>query len=380
MQVLAIAWLWFVVAWGYEPRGQSVDTTTTTTPRMEYYKPLLAKLPSLESKCVAITGTTSGLGYWAAVATAKKAASCLIMLNRNSSRIEKAIREVTEAAAPNVKIMSVICDLSSLASVRSAATQVNQLVSQFGGLDVLALNAGVMDMPDTRTVDDLDLTMATNHEGHFLLTKLVLPSLQTASKTRGEARVVTQSSLARGHSKLMLGGKGPEAKYYLKSAPGSLGGDSGKSERYHQSKMANILFAMALSTKLNKSTEYSSIKALAAAPGYSETNLNVPKVIRKEWLERWIALSAPDGSCSLLTAMFDPAAKSGDFYEPKEIFIGPVAKIIDAGTVLRPGLERTLAGIRDSDAVNPDFQAIMWSSTETGIGEKFAILDTNILV
>jgi len=349
------------------------DTTATTTPRMEYYTPLLESLPSLKSKCVAITGTTSGLGYWAAIGAAKKGSSCVIMLNRNSSRVAKAVEDVKKQAAPGVNVLSVICDLSSLTSVRNAAVEVNQLAVKFGGLDVLALNAGIMNMPDVRTVDGLDLTMQVNHEGHFLLTKLVLPSLQMAAKSRKEARVVSHSSLVRGHGSFLEGGKDPEDQYYVKSPAGSLGGDSGKAERYHQSKLANILFAMALHSKLAQSAEFSNIKALAAAPGFSETSLNIPAYLRHEWLERLIALSAPDGSCPLLTAMFEPSAKSGDFYEPKFLSNGPPLKIIDAGTVLPPEFPRNFVGIRDSDAVNPKLQSIMWNATEAGIKEKFVI-------
>jgi len=292
------------------------------------------------------------------------------MLNRNSSRVAKVLADVKKQAAPGVSVMSVICDLSSLASVRDAAADVNKLVVKFGGLDVLALNAGIVNVPDVRTVDSLDMTMQVNHEGHFLLTKLVLPSLQMAAKSRKESRVVAHSSLARGHATVFDGGKDPEDQYYVRSPAGSLGGDSGRDERYHQSKLANILFAMALHSKLTRSAEFSDVKALAAAPGFSATDLNLPKLLRPLKL---IALSAPDGSCSLLTAMFDPSAKSGDFYEPKELAGGPPAKIIDAGAVLPPMFPRSFVGIRDSDAVNPKLQSIMWNATETGIQEKFII-------
>eukprot|EP00928_Gymnodinium_smaydae_P052900 TRINITY_DN37028_c0_g1_i1.p1 TRINITY_DN37028_c0_g1~~TRINITY_DN37028_c0_g1_i1.p1 ORF type:complete len:380 (+),score=88.68 TRINITY_DN37028_c0_g1_i1:64-1203(+) len=360
----------FQLAFADEAQRGFLETTATTTPRAVYFDQLVDKLPSQSNKCVAITGSTSGLGYWAAIATATKGASCLLMLNRNSSRVAKAVDDVRKVAKPNVKVISVICDLASLASVRAAAAEVAELTQPFGGLDVLALNAGVMDVPDTRTVDGLDLTMQTNHEGHFLLTKLLLPSLQMASMSRGEARIVTQSSMARAPL------NDPAPKYYVKSAAGSLGGDSGGMTRYHQSKLANVLFPMALSSKFATSRAYGRIKALVAAPGASETNINVPGIFKSplfRWLLGWLVLSAPDGSCSLLVAMFDPAAKSGDFYEPKNLLNGPPTQIIDAGRVLPPPFPRTYFGIRDSDAFNSTLQQIMWSSTEVGIGEKFDV-------
>jgi len=137
---------------------------------------------------------------------------------------------------------------------------------------------------------------------------------------------------------------------------------------------------MALHSKLATSATYSNIKSLAAAPGFSETSLNIPRWLQTPLIENLVAMSAPDGSCSLLTAMFDPSAKSGDFYEPKLLTKGPPTKIIDAGKVLFPKFPRWLAGIHDSDAVNPKFQALMWNATEVGIKEHFVIDSLGVIV
>ena len=50
---------------------------------------------------------------------------------------------------------------------------------------------------DAATVDGYDSQMQTNHLSHFLLTKELLPLLEKAAALRGEARVVTLTSLAR---------------------------------------------------------------------------------------------------------------------------------------------------------------------------------------
>merc|ERR1719378_1976673 len=99
-----------------------------------------------------------------------------------------------------------------------------------------------------------------------------MPSLRAAAKVRGEARIATQSSMARGRNPLFLGGGLPDPKYYIKSSAGSLGGNSSASaqERYHQSKLANLAFAMALHAKFNRAEEYANFKAVSAAPGFSE--------------------------------------------------------------------------------------------------------------
>ena len=100
-----------------------------------------------------------------------------------------------------------------------------------------------MALPDVATVDGYDVQMQTNHLSHFLLASIVLPALQTAAEVSGSARIVGHSSAARKSP-----GTPCDAKYYGKNG-GDLGGDSAtvpKWERYHQSKLANVLFTGAL--------------------------------------------------------------------------------------------------------------------------------------
>ena len=78
-----------------------------------------------------------------------------------------------------------------------------------------------MGFPDMRTADGFDVQMQTNHLSHFLLTKLLMPSLELAAATHGDARVVQHSSAARYLTPLGL-----RTEFFLRSAPGSLGGDS----------------------------------------------------------------------------------------------------------------------------------------------------------
>eukprot|EP00930_Biecheleria_cincta_P058555 TRINITY_DN4436_c0_g1_i1.p1 TRINITY_DN4436_c0_g1~~TRINITY_DN4436_c0_g1_i1.p1 ORF type:complete len:395 (+),score=61.95 TRINITY_DN4436_c0_g1_i1:47-1186(+) len=349
--------------------GNTSGTTTTTV--IKYYNDLLSKLPSQHGKCIAITGTTSGLGYWAAVASARKGASCVIMLNRKSSRADAAEVNVKKEAVAGVDVVTVISDLQNLSSVREAAANVNRIASKYGGLDVLATNAGIMDMPDQRTADGFDLQMQTNHLAHFLLTKLVMPSLQKAAATRGEARIVTHSSAARG-------GGPANASYFSRSKPGTLGGDSDMQgmARYHQTKLANIVFSMRLHSKLVKAG-ISNLKSLSAAPGISATELHVPGSYpdaAKRILQKYVVLSAPDGSCSLVTAMLDPSAKSGDFYEPKYIANGPPSKVIDQSVPsFWSEIPRKVFGIKDTESCMESTGDAVWSYTENGLGEKFPI-------
>ena len=67
------------------------------------------------------------------------------------------------------------CDLSSLASVRVAASAVAPRYPK--GIQCLINNAGVVGFAPSLTVDGYEMTFGTNVVGHFLLTELLLPSL-----------------------------------------------------------------------------------------------------------------------------------------------------------------------------------------------------------
>ena len=63
-----------------------------TKPNLDtkYFDDLFNSLPSMENKTVAITGTTSGLGFYAAESVAKLGAKVLL-LNRPSTRAESSL-------------------------------------------------------------------------------------------------------------------------------------------------------------------------------------------------------------------------------------------------------------------------------------------------
>ena len=169
------------------------------------------------------------------------------------SRLDEAESSILQAA-PRASLEKVVLDLADLSSVRRAAAR----IAAVGAIDVLINNAGVMGTSHQLTVDGLELQMATNHFGPFLLTGLLLPQLVASN----DGRVVTVSSLMHKATR---------------TAPlDDPRGDPGRYRRwptYGRSKLANLLFTYELDRRARHAEL--PLKAMAAHPGFSGTRLVV---------------------------------------------------------------------------------------------------------
>ncbi|MFN6352253.1 MAG: protochlorophyllide reductase [Cyanobacteriota bacterium] len=126
---------------------------------------------------VLITGASSGVGLFASKALADRGWH-VVMACRDPL---KARRAQAALAIPDSSITHLQVDLGNLQSVR-------HLVADFHAtglpLDALVINAAVY-MPrlkqPMRSPQGYELSMATNHLGHFLLIQLLLPDLERSS-------------------------------------------------------------------------------------------------------------------------------------------------------------------------------------------------------
>jgi len=202
-----------------------------------------------------ITTGNVGLGKECILQLSKRNPKTIYLAARTESKARTAIAELKNAV-PTANIEYLHCDLTDLKSVEATA---KEFTSKEDRLDILLLNAGIMMVPAAVTKDGYEIQFGTNHVGHALLTKLLLPTLlKTAQEPGADVRVVSVSSF--GHffapSKGILFDqvKTPMASYMTHT-------------RYGQSKLANILFATELARR------YPSITAVAIHPGVVDTNL-----------------------------------------------------------------------------------------------------------
>jgi NAD(P)-dependent dehydrogenase (short-subunit alcohol dehydrogenase family) len=195
-------------------------------------------LPSLENRTFVVTGANSGIGLVAARALAGAGARVVLAV-RDTAKGDRAAASIDGRA--EVRRL----DLADLASVRAFAD------AWEGDLDVLVNNAGVMAVPERRTKDGFEMQIGTNHLGHFALTNLLLPRITD--------RVVTVSSGAHRIGSIRLDDLNWERDGYQRW------------RAYGQAKLANLLFTSELQRRLDATG--STVRALAAHPGYAATNL-----------------------------------------------------------------------------------------------------------
>ena len=209
-----------------------------------------ADLPDQTGRTALVTGTTvGGLGHHTALELARRGAR-VILAGRSADRTA-ATTAAIRGEVPDAALEPLALDLADLSSVRRAAAAASEL----GPVDVLVNNAGVMATPHQRTADGLELQMATNHFGPFLLTGLLLP--QVAASEHG--RVVTvSSSLHRAARRAPLDDPRRPRGYRRWSV-------------YAQSKLANLLFTFELERRLRAAGL--PVAALAAHPGFASTHL-----------------------------------------------------------------------------------------------------------
>lgn len=147
----------------------------------------LAPLPDTS---VLLTGATSGLGFETSVQLARLGAS-VTFVARDRDRALKARASIVELSGRD-DVSFVLADMSDLDSVRRAA---ESYLQQHDSLDVLIHNAGALSRHYETAPSGVEVTVAAQVLGPFLLTGLLLPALRSPRPGRlGPARVLTVSS------------------------------------------------------------------------------------------------------------------------------------------------------------------------------------------
>ncbi|PYI09968.1 NAD(P)-binding protein [Aspergillus sclerotiicarbonarius CBS 121057] len=262
-------------------------------------------IPDLTGKTILITGGNIGLGKACVLEFARHHPDQIWLAARNLSKAQAAADEIKQQV-PDAPIRLLELDLTSFDSINRAA-QVFAASSQ--RLDILMLNAGIMASPPGLTQDGYEIQFGTNHMGHALLTKLLMPILEQTAHGGADVRIISLSS--DGHSLAPPGGFQFDT---LKTSGDSLSALA----RYGQSKLANILWIRQLAV------EYPAFTVASIHPGVVSTNLlsgatDAPCVARVS-LQAANAMgllsTVEKGIRNQMWASVSPEVNSGEYYAP----------------------------------------------------------------
>ena len=259
-------------------------------------------IPSQEGRLALVTGANSGLGLATIQALAARQAT-VILACRSSRKAEAAQQQLQDQGLSRLELLEL--DLADLSSVQRAAESVRD---RYGHLDLLINNAGVMAPPRRTTVQGHELQFGVNHLGHQALTQALLPLMEN----RPDARVVTVTSGAQYFGRIHWDDPNWEQRYERYGA-------------YGQSKLANVMFALELDSRLRQRN--STIRSLAAHPGLARTQLQ-PTAIASGGngaealvyrLMDPLFQSAAMGALPQLHAATAPSAQGGEHYGPNQL-------------------------------------------------------------
>jgi NAD(P)-dependent dehydrogenase (short-subunit alcohol dehydrogenase family) len=270
-------------------------------------------LPESVRGDLTITLGTAGLGEESVRAFAAHNPLHIYFTGRNIDAADKLISDV-KAEYPAASLSFIKMDLSSLRAVKESIAE----GFKHDRLDILMNNAGIIAKPAVLSTDGYEIQFATNHLGHAMLTKQLLPVLlKTAEEPNSDVRIISNTSAGYELHRAIKGGIS-----FAELEAGSTMSRTvlGPWIRYGQSKLANILFAKELARQNSELTSVVIHPGLVKTPmntkmtGWSKTFVNVTSRLSGEkWLaphqsvlnQLWCAAGAEKG-----------ALKNGGYYTP----------------------------------------------------------------
>lgn len=255
----------------------------------------------LAGKTALITGSNSGIGFEAARVLALRGAQVLCAA-RTLDKAEAA------CASIGMNTMPVAFDLADFDSIVTASASLRALGMP---LDMLICNAGIMELPELQLVNGVERQFAVNHLGHFILVNQLLE--QVLASSQGRIVVVSSGQATR---------NAPPEGIQFDNLDGARGYDP--AQAYGQSKLANVLFTLQLSTQIADSTS----TANALRPGVIPTNLgrHMPawKPLVLKTIGKLFTKTIPQGAATTCYVATAPALAetSGYFFEDCNPIIG----------------------------------------------------------
>lgn len=260
------------------------------------------RLPRAEGKTFLVTGGNAGIGYFVAEQLASTGAT-VILGSRDTTKADAATASI-RSRVPGAHVRHLRLDLADLSSLTSSVDGL-----EADALDAVVCNAGVLlDQPQRcETADGHELMFATNHLGHFVLIRWLMPLL--AASPAG--RVVTTGSFVGKSARLNLTDLQSTQDYQPKRA-------------YGRSKLAQMLFGIDLDRRLRAAG--STTLSVVNHPGGALDSLTPPRPPihipttghRLRSLPAGLVLQGKQaGAWPAVRAVLDPSVHGGQMWGPR---------------------------------------------------------------
>jgi NAD(P)-dependent dehydrogenase (short-subunit alcohol dehydrogenase family) len=242
----------------------------------------------LTDKTFLVTGVSGGIGIETLRALHATGAHVFGTV-RSLPKGQGVVDEILASNPNGGKIDLIEMKLDSLESVRRGAAEFLQ--KSGGKCNILIANAGIMAVPEAKTVDGFESQFATNYLSHFLLFQLLREAMLSSATPDFPSRLILVSSLGHRSSPVRFGDYNFTSSGYDKYAA------------YGQSKTAMIWFANAVNRKYSSRNLY----ALALHPGLIYTALGdaLTEEEKAPWmgeLPRKVAKSLGQGAATTVFA------------------------------------------------------------------------------
>jgi NAD(P)-dependent dehydrogenase (short-subunit alcohol dehydrogenase family) len=248
-------------------------------------------LRNLRKKVVIVTGSNCGIGFEAAKIFANHGAKVVL-----ACRDDERGKNAEEMIGNGAKYINL--DLRSFKNIDEFSKIIK---SQYGSIDILLNNAGVMFPPFTKTEEGLELTFAVNYIGYFYIT---LKLLNLIKNVKG-SRIVNVSSIAHYSAKEIDFENLNSEKNYDKAST------------YNMVNLLRVMFTLELEKKLRE--KKLETVAVACHPGVAKTNLtrHLPGFLKKGFLLNFVFstffMTALEGALPLVMAATSTNINGGDF-------------------------------------------------------------------
>ncbi|KAI1410227.1 putative short chain dehydrogenase/reductase [Hypoxylon sp. FL1857] len=136
-------------------------------------------------KIILISGANSGIGYEAVAGLAQASPDYHILLgSRSLEKGEKALKDIKSSCAGTLKSTCIAVIQLEVTDSKSIAAARDKVEAEFGRLDVLVNNAGIIVTDPCDTITNLRRTFETNTFGPMIITEVFEPLLKKSKSPR----------------------------------------------------------------------------------------------------------------------------------------------------------------------------------------------------